>query len=395
MHDPSLSTIFLALLLAAGTQPMDARGAGLHRSGIAAATDSASGAELLQLNPEPTNAASIASLFHRSHPLHNVAIIIDTTASMNVVDKDSHCGTRLSCALSGVRILLTKFTPCKGKSSCITESSAKPTNAGDTVSLFTFPNVTAGTAERDFDCGQENPRIAPASLPAPGESTYILAALPAATPTYQIVGFSNDYRTSNKTTTLNPSSSLVKAVHGVSGCQGLKAVGGWATYYAGVIYAAQISLIAEQASRPNSQNVMILITDGDANASQWQMQRGATRSGNYPSFINECGQAIAAAKDASKAGTTIYAIGYGATSSGCPTDVSGFSKGYSSCQTMQAIATAPAFFFSISMDSLPTGRNGPQPTSCTSAAHPETNLDDIFAKIAASIRAAKASQKRR
>jgi hypothetical protein len=258
MHEPHLSTICLALLLAVGTHPMDAGGTGVNHSGIAAETDSATGRELLQVKPARTAAASITSLFHRNRPLHNVAIIIDTTASMNVVDKDSHCGTRLTCALSGVRILLTKLTPCKGRqSSCVAGSNAKPTNAGDMVSLFAFPNVTAGTAEKDFDCSEGNPRTVPASIPAPGKSTYMSTDLPAAAPTYQIVGFSNDYRTSNNTTALNPSSSIVKAVHGVSGCSGLKAVGGEATYYTGAIYAAQASLIASQASRPGSQNVMI------------------------------------------------------------------------------------------------------------------------------------------
>jgi hypothetical protein len=118
--------------------------------------------------------------------------------------------------------------------------------------------------------------------------------------------------------------------------------------------------------------------------------------GNYPSLVDECGQAIEAAKAASRAGTRVYAIGYGATSSGCRTDISGLSKGYTSCQTMQAIASSPAFFFSAPMDSFPFDREGPQSTICASAAHPETNLDDIFANIAASIRTAKAdSQKRR
>ena len=81
---------------------------------------------------------------------------------------------------------------------------------------------------------------------------------------YEIVPFSSDYRTSD-TASLNASSDLVIAAGG--GCSsGVAAPGGEGTFYAGVIYAAQSALATAAAARPNTKNVMILVSDGEANA---------------------------------------------------------------------------------------------------------------------------------
>ena len=87
------------------------------------------------------------------------------------------------------------------------------------------------------------------------------------------VGFSTDYKTSPTATTLNTSSNLVRAVGGGgTGCaQGLQAVGGYGTYYAGVIAAAQAALVAKN---PNAFNVIIFLSDGDANASSSNVPSG-------------------------------------------------------------------------------------------------------------------------
>ena len=55
---------------------------------------------------------------HRRHARrlnaqYNVAILIDTTDSMDFSDNDANCGnTRIYCALQGVQILLQSLSPC-------------------------------------------------------------------------------------------------------------------------------------------------------------------------------------------------------------------------------------------------------------------------------------------
>ncbi|WP_263353478.1 hypothetical protein [Acidicapsa acidisoli] len=204
--------------------------------------------------------------------------------------------------------------------------------------------------------------------------------------TYQIVPYSNDYRTSDSDKTLNPDSALVRALGGKEGCYGLRAPGGESTYLAGAIYAAQASLVAERAARPGSQNVLILISDGDANSSQKQMQSDATGSGAYPSWFNECGQAITAGRAAAAAGTRVYSVARDAEPTGCPFDVSGETKGYSPCQTMRAIASSPAYFFSTS---------GSPDNPCISSANPDLDAKQIFAQIAESIQSYRSVSKKR
>jgi hypothetical protein len=100
------------------------------------------------------------------------------------------------------------------------------------------------------------------------------------------------------------------------------------------------------------------------------------------SYKNECGQAITAAKDAANAGTKVYAVAYGAESSGCSTDTSGAYKGYTPCQTMEAIASAPQNFFS---DYTQSGSG----STCISASQPTSNLNQIFTDIAGDLTVAK------
>ena len=104
--------------------------------------------------------------------------------------------------------------------------------------------------------------------------------------TYQIVGLGNDYLTAGKA--LNNASNLVKAVGGATGCASLTAVGGVGTYYAGAISAAQAALPSN-----GNQNVIILVSDGDA-------------SSNKMGTLNtkqQCQQAVTAAAAATTAPT--------------------------------------------------------------------------------------------
>jgi len=328
-----------------------------------------------------TLTASATASMRGSNPTpYNVAILVDTTASMSTTDTDCGSLSRLACALQGVQVLMQNLSPCAASLATCTITNGMAANSVDRVSLFTFPNVTVGTASKEFDCSSTNPTTVPYSFPSTSAVTY--APTGSTTATYQVLGYQSDYRTSDTSATLNSGSNLTMAVGAKSGCTGMGDPGGEGTYYAGAIYAAQASLVAEQAAYPGSQNVIIILSDGDATANSSQMASGATNSGTYPSYVNECGQAVTAALAATAAGTRVYSVAYGSAGSGCGTDTSGTYKGITPCQTMQKIASAPQYFFS---DYNQSGSG----STCQSASQPTTNLSQIFTQIAADMTVAR------
>jgi Flp pilus assembly protein TadG len=316
-------------------------------------------ATILGIKTTTITATATAAMRGAKVGSHNVVIVLDTTQSMNSTDSSSNCNnTRISCALSGIQMMLASLTPCG--SSCGSVTQGNVANPVDQVSLMVFPGLTSTSQQQyEYDCSNSTkPQISPYSYPT----------LPA----YQIIPFSSDYRTSDATTTLNSSSNLARATGAVSSCtSGLSAVGGEGTYYAGVIYAAQAALAAQAAARPNAQNVLVLLSDGDANATTSALPGASTTASVYPSTKNQCHQAVTAAQSATAAGTIVYSVAYGATSSGCSTDTPTITP----CQTMQQIASSSATFFS---DYTATGGSN----TCISSARPTTNLNQIFTDIA-------------
>jgi hypothetical protein len=225
----------------------------------------------------------------------------------------------------------------------------------DDVGLFTFPPVSSGTVSDDYTCPTVNPTIVPYTFPntspayTAGTAPASNLILPSTTGTYEIIPFSNDYKTTDGTKTLDTGSDLAKAVgYSGTGCSGLAAPGGDGTYYAQAIYAAQAALAAWKASNPGSQNIMIILSDGDANACNTNANTAAngcntkndmeattgtlngtgTSSSNpsgyenplYPSALGQCGQAVAAAQYATSQGTMVFTIGFESETSGCTTD---------------------------------------------------------------------------
>jgi hypothetical protein len=157
------------------------------------------------------------------------------------------------------------------------------------------------------------------------------------------------------------------------------------TYYAPPMYAAQAALLATQQSNPGTENIMIIVGDGDDNTPQTSgstvvMPSPATANGLYPSWEGECGQAVTAAQSFTT--TVVYTIAYGApTSGGCWTDQSGaFSPTHSSsmniqpCTALSQMATYSWTFFS---DNYGATGNG----TCN-ASQAETSLAGIFLQIA-------------
>jgi Flp pilus assembly protein TadG len=316
-------------------------------------------------------ATSTAAMRGGATPPYNVAIIVDTTASMNSTDSSSTCNsTRLKCALAGIQTLLKELSPCgSSQSICGAATNGNVVNSVDRVSLFAFPNVTQSTVANDYNCSGTNPTSKPYTFPVAGASSYAPAS---STPTYQIVPYSSDYRLSDTATSLNSSSLLTIAVGGKAGCTGMGAPGGQGTYDVGAIYAAQASLVAIQAANPGSQNVIILLSDGDASASSTALAGASTTSGTYASTKQQCHQAITAAQAATAAGTRVYTIAYGAAASGCSTDTT---PAITPCKSMQQMASSPLTFFS---DYAASGGS----SSCISASRPTTNLNQIFTQVA-------------
>ena len=344
---------------------------------------------------------------------HNIAIIVDTTLSMD--SADTSCGgiTQMACALQGVQKLLNGLAPCGplGTSPCATAGTGF-----DKVALFTFPNVTVGTASIDSSCttampasqgsGSSKttynysssfgyysmqaqtpwggvPTAAGYTYPTVGATSY--APSGSSTPTYQITSFLSDYQSSYTppNSPLNTSSIIVKAAGGLSGCGGMTPPnydGNYGTYYAGVIYAAQAALVAQKALNSASQNVIILLSDGDStapspsnspNSSYPAMPSPAGSSGTYPSYSKECAQAVTAAQYASAQGTLVYSVAYGSESTGCSSD----SGTWTPCSTMAAIAQPATNYFS---DVAVAGSD----PGCTSSWRAVSTLNQIFTEIA-------------
>ena len=143
-------------------------------------------------------------------------------------------------------------------------------------------------------------------------------------PAYLILPLQSDYRVSD-TAGLNSGSSgsnIVKAVGaGVGTCSGVGTPGGQGTFYAGAIDEAQAYLTANSVA--NVQNIIILLSDGDATASSTQMGGSVTKY----SATAECQQAVTSADNAKATAnpdtagldTLIYSVSYGSETSGCTT----------------------------------------------------------------------------
>jgi len=254
---------------------------------------------------------------------------------------------------------MKELSPCGSSlSSCGTVTNGNVPNPVDQISVFTFPAVSSATPDY---CGGGSISVQPYPLPTIGGVT--------TSPTYQIVNFSSDYRTSDGATSLSTTSNLSKAA-GTSGtgCSGLQDPGGEGTYYPAVIYDAAELLLNQQTSRgtvngvPTTQNALIILGDGDANATQSHMGASATNKGTYPSWVDQCQQAIAATQWATGKGITVYSVAYDAQGSGtCSTDTSSSSPineaGISACQTMEQLASKASKFYTSNSSCQLSGGN--------------------------------------
>ncbi len=341
-------------------------------------------------------ASSTASMRGSAAVPYNVAIVLDSTASMASNDPNCTNLSRVQCAMNGVQTLMAELYPCSETyATCPSDGS----NSVDRISLFTYPNITVGTAKSEY-CGGGSLSIVPYSFPVAGASTY--APSGSTTATYQVVPWLNDYRASDTSSGISPlasASNLVKSVNGntsfggTGSCSGLQTPGGEGTFFAGAIYAAQAALVAEQAAYSGSQNALIILSDGAANSKYYTTPKqvgnssssgtnqmaskdvnnvAITGSGTYPSYNQQCNQAVTAAQAANTAGTKVFTVAYGSTTStsDCPTDNN---PAISSCTAMQNMASNLGDFYS---------------DTCTTA-QPAKTIKQIFANIGSSFTVAR------
>jgi hypothetical protein len=307
------------------------------------------------------SAASSALMAGAAAQKYNIAIVLDTTASMTQSDPGGCTGsgsspTKIQCALLGVQTLLKGLQPCTSSSSGTTCTSI------DGVSIFTYPEVPANKAGQYTTCNGSAPTPVPYTAPAVG-GTWTNPVWTGTTPTYQITssgtnGYSSDWSSNNQTVgangSYNSSSGLAIAAGAVKNCAGMQAKGGQGTYLAGAIYAAGASLKAQAQAVPNSKNAMIILSDGDATAkaSNFDSSVHLTSTGVYPSATDECHQSITAAKWVSTnvPDTTVFTVAYNAGTSGtCSTD----SPAITACSELQQMATVPSDFYADSSSSCP------------------------------------------
>jgi len=348
---------------------------------------------------------------------YNIVMVLDSTASMGS-GTDTGCliGSPNSyspeyCAQLGVQTLLSYLAPCAANySSCTGEPGV------DNVALMTFPGLCSdtNTGVTTSNCPTlpgtttltntiANTRYAPPDYGCPSTAPPI--AKYNNNPEYLLLPFQDDYRASDSAAlaTIGGSSNLVNAVGaGTSHC-GLQTPGGEGTFYAGAIIAAQQYLTANH--RTNVQDVMILLSDGNASSSSTQMggavkqtvgpsQVAGMTAGNLWSSTGECTQAVNAAnyakttKQSDGTSTVIYSVSYGSETSGC---TSGETSPYNTpCGTMQNIASLPngtggmasKYFFSV-----PQSKSG-QGTVCSGAV-PITQLNQVFTTIAGDLQGAR------
>jgi len=358
-------------------------------------------AKVFGFNSLTLTATSIASGSGGISVPYHIMVVLDTTASMGM-GSDTGCVTGSGkpynpeqCAQFGVQTLLSGLAPCATNlTSCsgatpfdqvgimafpgICSDTASGVTTGNCPAATTLTNTTANAtyAPDDYACPATNPPIA-------GYNN---------NPEYLILGFQNNYRTSDSAG-LNWSSDLVKVVGaGTDNC-GMPDPGGKATFYAGAIVAAQQYLT--QYHTAYIQDIMILLSDGDAQATNSggsvdtndlggtvpqtvSSAQIAGMNGNLWAGTNDCTQAINAADWAKQyvqpdgKSTEIYSISYGSETSGCSPG-----EGLTPCQTMQGIASLPLsqYFFSV-----PQTIGGTTSTVCANAV-PITQLNQVFTTI--------------
>ena len=236
-------------------------------------------------------------------PPLNVAIVLDTTASMiSSRDLTTACGgvsmTKLACAKQAALGMLGTLWPVVDK-----------------VAIYTYPGMSQGTGSSpSATTAAANAAKNICTSGTPTVTDYKKDSNPA---NYKVVDFKDDYRDmgSPPAPGVKTSSDLVKALGGTSGCTGLQvgrdSGGGYIyTFFADSLDAAQADLAAANvalaaAGQTTRQNVIVILSDGDANAPTSMIETARNP--------NQCLRAMNSAAAATAAGTWVYSVAYNAS----------------------------------------------------------------------------------
>ena len=272
----------------------------------------------------------------------NIMIVLDRTASMS--DACTAGGTKLTCAKNAILSFLADLDPSAVK-----------------VGLAVYPPPTSlanACSSSQSNLSYDNPSKKTTNPNYP----------------YTVVPLSTDYRTSDSSP-LNAGSNLVKTINCV------QAPGGHGTSFATAIEEAQAELVAD--GNPKAQNVIILLSDGDANYGPVYYDNPPKSPEISPYRTQPCQQAITSAHSAAASGTWVYAIAYdtdsnnndpdcyGWTTHDAPQTTSTFSSHelplISGIATMQQIASDPTKYYldptpgslTVTFDSIQASLTGP------------------------------------
>ena len=203
-------------------------------------------------------------------PAH-VMIVLDRTGSMSTACTIG--GTKLDCAKGGLNAFLGAMDPAYDQVGLV---AFAPHNGNKCAT----PKTTNGPPN-DYDVYSNN---------------------------YLFVPLSTDYKTS-ATSPLNGSSQLVSTISCIKA--------GGTTVFAAAIDKARTELAARHD--PEAQDVIIFMTDGEANYGACLSPNGSGVCSNNtsPYRTRPCGQAVSSAQQASSAGVWVFGIAYDTPGAGC------------------------------------------------------------------------------
>ena len=301
---------------------------------------------------------------------HNVANPVDEAGLIQFPGLQSGPPSSYSCA----SLTTTAYAGVKGTTNATTASSSS------TLHFATTPTYNTGSTALVTDVTHPTYIKSGTYVSSTTTTTAVMSATPTSgdtiangdvidvwPPVYVVVPLSSDFKTSDAASSLNSSSDLVKCA------ESMTAPGGFGTFYADAINAAQSNLVAN--ARTGARNVIIIMTDFEANATTANM----VEQGGVSTATNECKTAITAAQNAAKAGTWVYTVAYGTSATGgCTTDTGNYAN---SCWVAAQMANIPGTTAGSYVND-PTKFYSDNASGCSSTSHPSiTAITAIFNNI--------------
>jgi len=309
----------------------------------------------------------------------DVMIVLDATASM--ANENGNCNIvnakKIDCARAGAYALIQGLNP-----------------ALDQVGMMVFPGLSQAGVTANTTCG--------GSLGSSGVKTYKEVddqkTAPTPTATYTVFPLTPAFAANGS---LDGKSAAMRAIgqglddQGKKCASGVQAKGGAGTYFADVVETARLALNA--SARPNSQKVMVILSDGDATTDVDKLPTSATITKTTTTCNSKgkncvdttttkpdrlCQRAIANARKATADKIWIYSVAYrAAKTGGCEFDAEGLQDvslaNLSACDTMRALASDLTKFYSDG-DKNKSG-------DCIGDGGSNTNLITLFQNISSDL----------